>query len=85
MRPIFGHLLLAFLLTPCCTCHMSLCFLCSFCLFSLRKIIKGINNRIENIVDLGEFLRWLGIMLLLATLNGFKFKDYWSGKHVDRK
>jgi len=48
-------------------------------------IIKGMNKRIENHVTLGEFLRWLGIWLLLATMNGFGREEFWSEKPVDRR
>ena len=53
--------------------------------FIENVMIGGINKRIENHVTLGEFLRWLGIWLLLATMNGFSRVEFWSEKPIDRR
>ena len=46
--------------------------------FIQNTVLPGINKRIDNQLLLGEFLRWLGIWLLLAMINGFVREDFWS-------
>ena len=48
-------------------------------------MIKQMNKRVEIPITLGEFLRWLGILLLLSTIGGFKRSDFWCSKGIDRR
>ena len=34
---------------------------------------------------LGEFLRWLGIWLLLSTIGEYSRDEFWSEKEIDRR
>jgi hypothetical protein len=34
-------------------------------------------------VTLGEFLRWLGLWFLMATMKGFSRSEYWSNAEID--
>ena len=42
-------------------------------------IIEETNKNIEGApMDLGEFIRFIGIQLFMSTMSGFNQKDYWS-------
>ena len=53
--------------------------------FIENVMLKGTNKRVEVPVSLGEFLRWLGILLLLSTIAGFKRSEFWCSKEIDRR
>ena len=48
-------------------------------------MLKGMNKRVDLPINLGEFLRWLGIWLLLSTIGGFRRSDFWCSKSIDRR
>ena len=47
-------------------------------------IIPQTNKGLEEPLSLGEFIRWIGVWLFLATISGFKRADFWSMNPVDR-
>jgi hypothetical protein len=63
-----------------------LCPLRMFLLFLLKYFIENVILAETNKslgedgmpITYGEFLRWIGILLFMSTLSGFKRRDYWS-------
>eukprot|EP00980_Cylindrotheca_fusiformis_P024084 scaffold11524_cov91-Cylindrotheca_fusiformis.AAC.3 len=53
--------------------------------FLQNTILANINERLEgeNSLTYGEFLRWLGIWFLMATIQGPQRRDFWSTAKVD--
>ena len=49
----------------------------------IKIIIAETNKKMEEPMDMGEFLRWIGVCLLLSTLSGYKRSDFWSMNPID--
>lgn len=59
-----------------------------FLLFFLGKtfledvIIQKANTKLEKMLNIGEFLRYLGLWLIMSTMKGFKKEDFWSSRPI---
>lgn len=49
----------------------------------ISLIIAETNKKLEHPTSMGEFLRWIGIWLLLSTMSGFKRSEFWSIKPIE--
>ena len=50
----------------------------------LQVIIKKVNENLEgDSLTYGEFLRWIGIWILMSTVDGADQRAFWSTKNVD--
>ena len=49
----------------------------------IQTIIEETNAKLDDPTDMGEFLWWIGIWLLLSSMSGYKRSDFWSMKHID--
>ena len=50
----------------------------------INTIINETNKKLEDDqMNMGEFLRWIGVWLLLSTLSGYKRTDFWSMKPIN--
>ena len=47
-------------------------------------LIPLVNKTLSTAMDYGEFLRWLGIWFLMATIQGPHRREFWSSKNIDR-
>jgi len=50
--------------------------------FIKRVMIPMMNRELSPPIDYGEFLRWLGIWFLMATIQGPQRRDFWSTAEV---
>ena len=48
----------------------------------LKKTNEALREKEEKEIPFGKFLRYLAILLFMATLSGFKVSDFWSSKEV---
>ena len=52
--------------------------------FVQEVIIPEINKSIiGQPLQYGEFLQWIGLQLMMATLQGFQRRDFWSLKKIN--
>ena len=49
----------------------------------VKIIIEETNKRLDEPMNMGEFIRWIGVCLLLSTLSGYKRSDFWSMKPIE--
>ena len=49
----------------------------------ILTIIEETNKKLDHPTNLGEFIRWIGVWLLLSTMSGFKRSDFWSMKPIE--
>eukprot|EP00559_Dactyliosolen_fragilissimus_P002711 CAMPEP_0184872744 /NCGR_PEP_ID=MMETSP0580-20130426/41459_1 /TAXON_ID=1118495 /ORGANISM="Dactyliosolen fragilissimus" /LENGTH=665 /DNA_ID=CAMNT_0027375583 /DNA_START=1012 /DNA_END=3007 /DNA_ORIENTATION=+ len=49
----------------------------------IETIIEQTNKKLDSPTNMGEFMRWIGIWLLLSTLSGYKRSDFWSMKPIE--
>lgn len=64
-------------------------YLTMFFLFFPRDFLEDIliaktNEKLADPTSLGEFLRWIGVWLLLSSTSGNRRSDFWSMKPIDR-
>ena len=53
-------------------------------MFVINTILAQMNKEIQGAaVQYGEFLRWLGLWFLLATIQGPSRRDFWSSMPID--
>ena len=49
----------------------------------IKTIIEETNKKLDSPTNMGEFMRWIGIWLLLSTLSGYRRSDFWSMKPIE--
>ena len=58
-------------------------FFISFPKSMVEIIIEETNKRLDEPMNMGEFLWWIGVCLLLLTLSGYKGSEFWSMKPIE--
>jgi hypothetical protein len=46
-------------------------------------IINETNKMIESDITIGEFMRFIGILLFMSTVSGFSRREFWSSSPID--
>ena len=52
--------------------------------YVIEVLLPSINEQLEkDLVTYGEYLRWIGLWLLMSTIHGPRRRDFWSGSPID--